>query len=961
MDNTKSNRGSEWTKWDLHVHTPMSIYHRFGTNDETTWQNYLTDLENLSSEFSVVGVNDYLFLNGYERLLLEQSENGRCQNLTFFPVVEFRIEKFAGIDFGPLKRINLHVIFSNFLSVETIKSQFLNTLEQSYFLSSGEAWTRAITPESVSELGNQIKANVPETELGKYGTDLTEGFNNLNISEDKFFDSLKKDVFKGKHLIAIGKTEWADLKWTDASIATKKSIINRANVVFTAAKSVEDFDSAKRQLTAQGVNDLLLDCSDAHYLSTSTDKDRIGNCFTWIKSNPTFEGLKQIIYEPDQRLKIQLNEPDLKEDKLVIDEVRFISLDNKFTPEPIKLNKNLNVIIGGKSSGKSILLYNIARTLLSDRSILKTESGQYRYQFDSFDFIVKMCSGLEESINRIDDTPSILSEIKYIPQNYLSKLAEPENKKGNELLKLVRGLLLEQDEYKSKYQNFIGVVKSNDSKRELMINNYFEIKGKIGILSKDLIGRGSEDVLNLSVKTNEEHIKKLKESIGLKPEEIAQYNLYNEELQRIEIEINKIKADHSKITTFNTDAKNILTELLSKKNLVLNSLENEQVRALYTNEFDVINQAVNTFESLSQAIKLNDQNVFLNLENPFHTLSQAQRLRKRELLELLKPLVNNEIVKKQIDELEKLVVADKQKLSLIAQLKIEILSNQKALEEEKNKIFALYQENYGEYEKIILEVGERANKLKDDNLEIAGKAKFNFPRFRKRMLDISDGRRGSYNSYTVFNEDKSAVTEYKVEELMAELKTAFESIVKGEYVINSKSDIKNAIKFLLDDYFFDYWEVIYDDDTLDKMSTGKASFVILMLIVGLSSSKAPILIDQPEDNLDNRSITKDLVSYLRNKKLERQIILVTHNPNVVVNADAENIIVANQRGQNNKSTSPYVFDYINGSLEETKKFDSSESNILLSMGIREHIADIVEGGKEAFKKREKKYGFRNII
>lgn len=138
------------------------------------------------------------------------------------------------------------------------------------------------------------------------------------------------------------------------------------------------------------------------------------------------------------------------------------------------------------------------------------------------------------------------------------------------------------------------------------------------------------------------------------------------------------------------------------------------------------------------------------------------------------------------------------------------------------------------------------------------------------------------------------------------------------------------------------------------MSTGKASFVILMLIIGLSDSPAPILIDQPEDNLDNRSITKDLVSYLRNKKQDRQIILVTHNPNIVVNADAENIIVANQKGQNDvKTSSIYQFDYINGSIENSFPNKPDEKNILLSMGIREHIADIVEGGKDAFKKEKK--------
>jgi hypothetical protein len=100
------------------------------------------------------------------------------------------------------------------------------------------------------------------------------------------------------------------------------------------------------------------------------------------------------------------------------------------------------------------------------------------------------------------------------------------------------------------------------------------------------------------------------------------------------------------------------------------------------------------------------------------------------------------------------------------------------------------------------------------------------------------------------------------------------------------------------------------------------------------------------------------VTYLRDKKLERQIILVTHNPNIVVNADAENIIIANQKGQNNnESSSPYKFDYINGALEDSFHKNASEKDLLKSMGIRQHIAEIVEGGEEAFKKRELKYCF----
>lgn len=63
---------------------------------------------------------------------------------------------------------------------------------------------------------------------------------------------------------------------------------------------------------------------------------------------------------------------------------------------------------------------------------------------------------------------------------------------------------------------------------------------------------------------------------------------------------------------------------------------------------------------------------------------------------------------------------------------------------------------------------------------------------------------------------------------------------------------------------------------------------------------------QPEDDLDNRAIFGDLVTYLKEKKTRRQIILVTHNPNIVVGADAEEIIVANQQGLGN-GLKPYLY------------------------------------------------------
>jgi hypothetical protein len=66
-------RGSTWRKWDLHVHTPESLIHHYGGADP--WPQFLDELEHLPSEFKVIGVNDYIFLGGYKRILAERARD----------------------------------------------------------------------------------------------------------------------------------------------------------------------------------------------------------------------------------------------------------------------------------------------------------------------------------------------------------------------------------------------------------------------------------------------------------------------------------------------------------------------------------------------------------------------------------------------------------------------------------------------------------------------------------------------------------------------------------------------------------------------------------------------------------------------------------------------------------------------------------------------------------------------
>ena len=113
--------------------------------------------------------------------------------------------------------------------------------------------------------------------------------------------------------------------------------------------------------------------------------------------------------------------------------------------------------------------------------------------------------------------------------------------------------------------------------------------------------------------------------------------------------------------------------------------------------------------------------------------------------------------------------------------------------------------------------------------------------------------------------------------------------------INTKTKKLNLLESILTTNPYQYkYDLIYQKDDFERMSEGKKAFVILKLLLEYSDKKCPILIDQPEDSLDNRAIYNELVKYIKNKKKDRQIIIVTHNANLVVNADSEQVIVVNE-------------------------------------------------------------------
>ena len=128
--------------------------------------------------------------------------------------------------------------------------------------------------------------------------------------------------------------------------------------------------------------------------------------------------------------------------------------------------------------------------------------------------------------------------------------------------------------------------------------------------------------------------------------------------------------------------------------------------------------------------------------------------------------------------------------------------------------------------------------------------------------------------------------------------------------------------------------------TLDRLSTGQKATAVLLLL--LLDSEAPLIIDQPEDDLDNRFITEGVVPSMRDAKRRRQFIFSTHNANIPVLGDAELILGLTASGEAEQGYAEIKADHM-GSID--------------SQQVRELVEEILEGGKEAFETRRLKYGF----
>lgn len=560
--------------------------------------------------------------------------------------------------------------------------------------------------------------------------------------------------------------------------------------------------------------------------------------FYYIKGSKDYETIRLAFIDPESRIFSSTQHDSLRSNGSNIEKFRIRDCDFIEDIE-LEFSPSLNVIIGGRSSGKSLLLWLICK------SIDSLESNN-EYAIPYIKTIIKAENDRDfkdiTSINKEDLIRISQGEIvRYFERKELKELAFKVGKKNE-----YEGVLSEFSKHNGKL---------NEIQNNLFAayrNAYEETLNKTYVLHARIISNIQSEEIDFSL-----DIEKLESGLVISNDikEILQV------IETIKTSIDAfVKHPLIELNGEETKLKDEFLKLLKKKGLEMSKLKKQTDGKL-------------NFIAKANCI-INDANSKLDKKSAAKTEAKQQLSKLKETI--------------------------RRKFERYGQLK-------KSCDEIESFDYSLYKE-IALYEniKLVLEVSDDAS-LKTEVLEILLKSYRSISIYRN-ILDLL------YNATTVksFKDNKPDSFRKKLESQLKPIK-------------DSMLSPKDYLRYS-------------DKETSKDKSPGFNSEKYLEIILKQANTKL-ILIDQPEDNLGNKFISRDLVTLIRSIKHNKQIFLVTHNPSIVVYGDAETIVLA-QNVNNNIS-------YKQIKLEEKTA--------------QKEICDILDGGEYIFKKRSEKYDIKSIL
>lgn len=1008
------SRGSEWSRWDLHVHSPDSLVHHYGAGGVDPWEAFISDLEALPAEFRAIGINDYLFLDGYRKALRYRAD-GRLANIDLvLPVLELRLNHFGGTD-GDLSRINLHVLFSDELDPDVIQSQFINGLKCDVTLLPDDVrgkWRSLLTRQSLESLGAAVKKSLPDEHARNAGSDLAEGFNNFNVELTNVLDLLENPDFRHKYFLAVGKIEWADFKWTKQSIAFKKTLINRPHFVFTAADTPGRFARSRERLQKEEVNDRLLDSSDAHQLSTSTEPNRIGNSFTWINALPTFEGLRHAYYEYDTRVFVGDQPAKLGSVRgrptQHIDSVRVHPVaDEAVSPEfrvDLPLNPGFVAVVGNKGKGKSALTDVLGLLGDSRRSTDYSFLNRTRFRDPKANLARKheatltWVSGVEVVRGLDDDTDGSAAEaIQYLPQNFLESVCNEgpgsDDRFSRELGDVIFSHVPEADRLGTSSLDDLVSTRTDATRRRMQI-----LRDELSTTTRQIIEL--EQQLDPVARGLLENLLRDKEGElaahdACKPALVEPPSDSNSEQSDLEQKIEVVRAN---VVALEAELRRLQIEANKKSRLLDRARELGKELDNFRHQFESFSERVaplarelgldatrmvrvtidtSALDELRSRVELERILAFQQL-SPDDTGTAARRA-SETLAEL-------EVLESELDApqrayqnyLTQMVAWEKQRSALVGSPATpETLENFKYRLEQlgtaPDRLSALRRRRMEQSLAIhaqqlevaawLREVHQPVQRFIDEHPVVRDRFNlaFEVTIVQKRLPDrffamINRQVSGSYAGTedgaarlaaaiegTDFN-DPSAVQAF-LQLVEGDLHNDNRPGRKAKATLASEQLRKGATEQGLFDLVFglDYLEPEFwlrsDERPISQLSPGQRGTLLLLFYLLVDRSSRPIVLDQPEENLDNQTVHELLVPAIAEARTHRQVIAVTHNPNLAVVGDADQVVVAEMTSD--------VFRYVSGAIEDP--------------AINRRIVAILEGTWPAFQNRRDKYTPTSVL
>ncbi|MEJ7592480.1 MAG: TrlF family AAA-like ATPase [Planctomycetaceae bacterium] len=986
------SRGSDWHRWEPHIHAPGTILNnQFGSDDP--WETYLTTLEGRTPTIEAIAVTDYYVTDTYEEFLRHKVAGRLPGVLLLFPNIELRLDVAAKSGF-----VNVHLLVSpedpdHLLEVKRI-------LKRLQFHAFNDRFD--CTREELIKLGKCADPKITDNRaaLGHGATQFKVNFDQLRkvIAES---DWAKKNI-----LIAVAGAAGDGTSGVRqaADTTVRQEIEKFAHIIFSSNPAQREFWTGQRSATIDDLRERYDGCKPCLHGSDSHDQGSAGqpvdNRFSWIKGALDFDALRQACIDPEGRANVGEQPPRSAMPSQVISHVTIDDADWAGTPD-IPLNPGLVAIIGARGSGKTALADVIAagcdaitpaawradenispsflaraRTLIRNATTTLTWGGGAtvtrfldgrdanghmafpRARYLSQQFVEELCSakgvsdGVVGEIERVifeahsQDDREWAVDFAQLREQQTSRFQQAREREAEAISDLSDRIATELE------------------KESLVASLATQVGDK-----KKLIAGYTADRAKLVVKGTEAQVARhtqLSEAAQILGSKIQGFGNQRRTFVALQDEVQSMRANR---------APELLRQTQTRHgNSGLSVEQWDEFLLIYKGD---VNKSITGYIAWAdgEVRKLNgdppppgDPSIPLIPDAAdVSTLPLAPITAEMTRLESL--FSADKIVRDQYTALTSRITKETSALQSLETKHTDAKGaapRRKALQAERD-------DSYGRvFEAIINEQNALAGLYTPLMERIAASSgtlqKLSFS--VRRIADVETW--GSFAEEELLDRRKAGPFYGRGSLIVAAIQT-----LKSAWETGSAANVQAAMTAFIAKYSkdllshapyaptqqaefrawlqrFAHWlfgtdhitvryEISYDGVDIRKLSPGTRGIVLLLLYLALDDADdRPLIIDQPEENLDPKSVFDELVAIFVAAKAKRQVIMVTHNANLVINTDADQIIVADA-GPHPSGGLPRI-SYVAGGLENA--------------AIRKAVCDILEGGEAAFRERARRLRVR---